>query len=127
MRHHGSIVVTVDQNAQLSGPDFPESELERVQRKRAANYAASGTAEEQVDHFNDLVGIVVDFSAVSFVGYVVAFTATERSDHGNQPNYLPGPGIGEGHHGIAGVLHPSQAGLQMVRRTPQTKGSPEHL
>lgn len=35
---------------------------------------------------------------------------------------LPRSGIREGDHGVVGVLHPSQTGLQMVGRASKTKG-----
>lgn len=36
---------------------------------------------------------------------------------------LPGSRVREGYHGLIGILHPPQAGLQVVRRTAQAKGT----
>lgn len=41
---------------------------------------------------------------------------------------LPGPRVGEGDHGVVGVLHSPQAGLQMVGRTEEVEGKkPQYI
>lgn len=72
----------MDKDSQLSSSNLTEPELQGLQRKRAANYAAAGSTTEQTElghgHFD-----VHNVFVVQLVDDVVAVATTERSNYGN--------------------------------------------